>query len=399
MKAPALTLKSQTWPRFDRYELVDGLIRPAPGAKLSRYDIGTVMADQPKNVARIYEELAPALSDIPGDGDGWPKRDLTHDEERAVLNWCAAHGLLGLLHHQVMMLVLAPRRRLTIDEDAGGEPELRYTPYQISYVRTGRGWEQTTRIHHSDGVVTDSEKDFTYERMGEDEVARATDIDDEIFESPKALVGNLNSPGLGVSSLREALGRFIPSIAIAESPARVWPRQFYRPPGRPPVATPTSWPTSVDPTDAFPCPPPDSDLFWLTYGEPVGEFVRAFLLLRMAMTFLQGGFSFNGPRLVDGLLAPVGLGVGKGIGPAPAEQLVAPTLLSAMAVAVGHAVADGRRVTPCLHCGRLLFTHKKLRRYCGPEHRRAAQNRRQRTKAKQKSRRKGSARRASRPEP
>jgi hypothetical protein len=342
------------------------LIRPAADAELLRYDVSTLVGGMPKDLPRIYEELAPALSGVESDLDGNPLRAITEGERRAVLDWCGKYGLLGLLHHEVRMLVLAPRWRITFDPDDTGPWVRHKTPYQISYVRTARGWAQSTRVQHLQGCFVDGEKELTPERMLYDEVARLEDLDLKFFENPKALSGDIRSQHVEIKSLRDAMGRFFPS------PPTIQPMEGGQ------VSQ------DLDPVEVFACPTPDSDEFWVAYGEPLVEVVRAFKLLARGMQYLQGPGWF-GWDIMDGLLAPVGLGVGKRDRSSPAEKIITPTLLSAMAVAVGHAVADGRRGAPCKHCGRLFFTHKKLGLYCSPAHRRAAQNKRVRTGVKKKA--------------
>ena len=90
-------LMSAAWWRFSRYEIRDGLIRPAPGATLEQYDPW-----QDWEASRVH-----------GVGRGFPPpyqsfvrldrfvslhgSRLLEVGEREVLQWCARYGLLGTL--------------------------------------------------------------------------------------------------------------------------------------------------------------------------------------------------------------------------------------------------------------------------------------------------------------
>lgn len=81
------------WWRFDRYEIRDGCIRPATGAKLEEYDFfEDYLAPQ-----RDARRKAKSRAEEPG-----PHEDLANldvDREDAILEWVHAWGLLGILPH------------------------------------------------------------------------------------------------------------------------------------------------------------------------------------------------------------------------------------------------------------------------------------------------------------
>lgn len=344
-KRTELTAESLWWPRFSRYELSGSLVRPALDASVTYLDLRKVAAeDLFNNEARAYESLGATLSKVPSDSSGWPRRALEQAEQEAVLSWCAEYGLLGLFHHKAHVVVLAARKREDVDY-SGENPGSYRVPYQISYARSGRGWS-TYSVADETGAPADTDLDLSDERVAKDRLALPTELD-EFFQRPRADVQELGQLRVEILSLTDALGRYLPNV-----------------------------PTQVLETAYL--PNPSSEAFWREYAEPLDEFVRAFNLLTRAVIFLQGDGAKDGAALVESLLEPVRFGVRPRHSDIPAQQLLTPTLLSALAVAVTRATADGRRSRECHWCGRLFFTNKKLGRYCSGQHARAAQNYRMR---------------------
>src|SRR5437773_6863634 len=81
------------WWRYDRYELRGGSICPARGARLQRYDPWTDYEEARRSQATPYLSLLTLLERF---------------TEAGVLEWCAGHGLLGVLPHRARMVTLAP---------------------------------------------------------------------------------------------------------------------------------------------------------------------------------------------------------------------------------------------------------------------------------------------------
>src|ERR1700687_2656608 len=101
------------WWKFDRYELSGGMIRPARGAKLSRYDPW----DDQDPAAPLQQDRVPAyrsLLDIvnrlrylesPSPQNRFGRLHPRSEEE--LLDWCSRYGLLGLLPHDAVSITLA----------------------------------------------------------------------------------------------------------------------------------------------------------------------------------------------------------------------------------------------------------------------------------------------------
>ncbi len=103
------------WWRFDRYEVREGCVRPAPGARLEQYDPwdqyraardGDTRVDPPY---AALVALVGVLADDPEtvvDGDAVR---LGPSGEANLVRWCADYGLVGMLPHQTVLASLAPR--------------------------------------------------------------------------------------------------------------------------------------------------------------------------------------------------------------------------------------------------------------------------------------------------
>src|SRR5262249_25997136 len=97
------------WVRFARYEVRDGVIRPARGVRPEAYDPW-----EEYRVARSgwggrggkapYETLLELVSSIRLlSGRSGESVRLETASERALTDWCAAHGLLGIVSYETEM--------------------------------------------------------------------------------------------------------------------------------------------------------------------------------------------------------------------------------------------------------------------------------------------------------
>jgi hypothetical protein len=111
-------LHGALWPRFEAYELEDGLIKPKAGAKVEWYDPwfeeekrrAEGGGESPRNsllriADRIERSSLRSIVEAPSHAEWLGKK-----ETRDLLEWCAQNGLLGLLHHQIILVRLPPSR-------------------------------------------------------------------------------------------------------------------------------------------------------------------------------------------------------------------------------------------------------------------------------------------------
>ncbi len=127
------------WTRFDRYEIRDGYIRPAPNARKVEYEPWSDYAP-PKGktgTERPYHSLVKLVERLERRPDPFKPLGQEHDEE--ILHWCREHGLLGVLLHRVEMatFVQAP--------GTGFGPRIRFQ-------RTTRGWQCSEPIFDLKGI-------------------------------------------------------------------------------------------------------------------------------------------------------------------------------------------------------------------------------------------------------
>ena len=129
------------WWRFSGYELKDGYIRPAAGAKLFPYD---PWGQPERSDARPYEELANLVR---RGTYAVGNRTLTPATEAALLAWCHRYGLLGVLLQRLETVVLAARIE-TDDND--------HYRTEVQFRRTPRGWQEAATHDRIDGAETET---------------------------------------------------------------------------------------------------------------------------------------------------------------------------------------------------------------------------------------------------
>ena len=118
------------WWRFERYQVRDGYIRPAPGADWEPYDPWKAHRLQKRPP---YLELVDAISDVSPEaviptghwaGFAGPRFTCSETTQERVLDWCARFGLLGLLPHDLLQARLAGSivRRTSVGDSWVREP-------------------------------------------------------------------------------------------------------------------------------------------------------------------------------------------------------------------------------------------------------------------------------------
>jgi hypothetical protein len=221
-----LSVVTGGWWRWTRYEIRDGNIRPASGARLESYDpreswLRTRPSAKSSNQKRTkeppYQSLLRLLGELeyrrPGDAplDFTPAQvDLllapfTKESEAKLLEWCAQYGLLGILLHRTLQVTLAPRTGL----------------HQVQHTKIGAGWSTT-----------------------------ALPI---MLQRPVSIPSAIIQPLLGAGPVVERLGI-------------TWARFF---PDVPPLQH-----------EAFLYPDPLTEEFWNLYAEPVADFLSGMHALR-----------------------------------------------------------------------------------------------------------------------
>jgi len=96
-----LRTRTCKWPRFSRYEIREGVIVPAAGAKIHWYDPWKDYV-RSKNETRgqpPYASLAVLFYKLDEDGEtNWDPPRFSEQGLNAILAWTAQHGLFGVFH-------------------------------------------------------------------------------------------------------------------------------------------------------------------------------------------------------------------------------------------------------------------------------------------------------------
>jgi hypothetical protein len=98
------------WWRFDCYEIKDGSIQPAAGARLQWYDPWEefLKTRTSNDIQPPYQSLLRLARELHFTSQRYPDR-VTKASQAAILDWCRVHGPLGVLLSQWEAITLAPQ--------------------------------------------------------------------------------------------------------------------------------------------------------------------------------------------------------------------------------------------------------------------------------------------------
>src|SRR5690242_9748820 len=100
-----------TWWRFDRYQIKDSSIQPAPGARLEWYDPWAEFGTSRKynDVPPPYQSLLRLAPELRPQAPRFPDRVAPAAQE-SIVEWCQKYGPLGVLLSQWEAVTLAAQR-------------------------------------------------------------------------------------------------------------------------------------------------------------------------------------------------------------------------------------------------------------------------------------------------
>jgi hypothetical protein len=330
-----LNLVTGGWWRWTRYEIRDGYIRPARGARLVFYDPRDIWlrtrppaksSNQREMKETPYQSLLRLLGELeyrrPGDAalDFTPAAvdflfaPFTEESETKLLEWCAQYGLLGILLHRTVQVTLAPRTGL----------------HQVQYTKIGSGWS-TTEIP----------------------ITRQKPV-----SIPSTIVQPLRGAGAVVERLGITWGRFFPTVPALQR-------------------------------EVFLYPSPLTEEFWNLYAEPVADFLsgmHALMGLHQAIRLFQSK-SRKARRLqklqdaltprhlvAEGLLAGVSQALQWNPDRRIRQKWVTSSLLASLATMMVEDLTNGRALL-CGACGRPFVSGAYQARFCSVRCRWACQKR------------------------
>ena len=360
----AQTVKTQLelgrglWWRFDAYEVVDGFIRPQPGARLERYDPWKeyrralerggrgVPGGAKRTFSTPYESFLNAMAkvtvtmDIEGSA-GWAF--ASKDDEARVLEWVTAHGLLGILPHTFETSMMPLQR---------GEDGV--IPVSKRYFRIPAGWASEVEQHWpydellGEVAYTPAEDLVAFEDMKPGEAAP-----ESVNRSHENLAPNFYRRGAmvhrelgpyfgGFGSTYRKADSYHPQPLVFEPLCETWANFF------PDVPS--------DRQETFVYPLPFSEAFWRSYAEPVWAFMNWYLALRTATTSVE---SESGRHCLHALLD----GVTPSVGPNLSQIWLCPSLLASIAM-MAHLDQTQGRLTRLCECGKLFVSGAYQAGYC-----------------------------------
>ena len=371
----SLRLPAGMWWRFERYEIQDNHIRPAPGAALREYDPWKEYQASLKRAAtapRPYLTLMSLLDEVFELGSRWDLLTgellLEKEAEALVLDWCKRHGLLGILPQQAHKVELAARWWPPGNElEDAEEPTL--VPTLRDYSRRGADWVE------------------------------------DIWQPPMGM--HITDPKRRGQLLSRAESGSNPDWPIREAGV-VWEKWDEPEPGlsMPKERLDQEW-ASYFPTvprrqaQTYPYPRPLSEDFWHCYAEPVPRFLTQAHVLKGALHHLtplkemrgqvknmtdQQYMSIRGqvagPYLLEGHLRSLSPTLELCRDGSLRQRWVAPSLLASFAMMALQDLTGDSSILECKNCKTLFTSTKYQARYCTDKCRQTAQKRRYRAKKK-----------------
>jgi hypothetical protein len=288
------------WWRFTDYEIHAGCIRPASGAKLESYNPGNAYEQNQtrKDIAPPYQALIDLLHEIElGPPDRISLAALTSKHQEAILQWCCAHGLLGVLPHVAQSAFLAPRFA------PSDEYFQTCRPIQRRFERCNGAWTVSPDYLPDHGLP--------FELAGQ----LVDDKTRRLFHEPGVNIEDLRSGQPRWELFGSTWARFFPDVPKTESETYNYPLLLGKP-------------------------------FWQQYGEPLAKFLEAARLLRAALTDQQKGHA-RGRQTLNRLVSPIRISFGKSRSHGLEQRWVSPSLLATYAMMAGLDLKSTWRLHEC----------------------------------------------------
>jgi hypothetical protein len=364
------------WWRADRYEIRDGRIRPIPGAEIEPYDPwatyvrtrrGISGADSPSAPYSALLELAwRARLITPRAGQ---RARLTPEWEALILEWCASHGLLGIVLQETEAAYYAARwGNARVDDDGQREGVLQ--PIRITYTWTGSVWEVGgwARQEEPWSLPADPLRRVPFDN--EDGIYQGQLVRPELVAGrwrPEILARSTEDAAYTSRMLGPAWGAFFPAVSPDERSTHEYP-----------------WPAG--------------ERWWAEYAEPVERFLEAGSLLLEVLTTLEpgvdpkeswaarhGGVPTRGQIALHSLLQSVRPTLHRSSDGDWTGGWRTKSLLSTYAMMAYLDVLAGKRILSCDTCGKPYVSGAYQARYCSDRCRNTALKRAYRSRRRERN--------------
>jgi len=338
---------SGDWGRFSRYEIRDGAVRAAPGAKFESYDPWEIYraSEWDTETPPPYQSLFALMLSIGAvfDQQEWqPKQwhlnkkiaDLTSNDQAEILDWCARFGLLGILPHLASMIELPIR--LGAHDGEGGH-------VVRDLLRVNGQWSKRTAI------------DFPASPLFSENIDQFLNRDMDLVTLDKPVLGRFLAEG-------EKYFR-VPRVTLQEGPSSG--HSIYSRPVE--HLLDRFFPEFKDAGDQFECPLPLTPMFWEIYSESVDDFVEHALFLMSAAEPVLSRRAHHNLKQLEFLVEPVGISLSSASKGDIQEQWACPSLLSSFARMALQTMWAGKRLLRCDCCGEPFLTAGYQSRYCSEQ--------------------------------
>ena len=314
-------LVAGNWVKFDRYQVHDGYISPAPGAEGSWYDPWAEFRSErsrQRNVDRPYQSLLQLVESLP--------YAATVKRDENLCEWCAQHGLLGVLLAQSDMATLAP-----VPDETGRLSQKRH-------FRMNDRWGSFTR--------------------SEDEAADAG------WLPTGALIQRLGQTKWLPEPMPQTWGRYFPGVPEPERESFQYPRPY----------TDQFWRRYAEPVSEF-----------LSAGELFRQTIDGLRDAKPEKDRQDEDFHRieSGIHLLRSLVFRVSPTITLETDGSYRVRWIATSLLGSFAMMALLDLTESRSVLHCKVCGKPFVSGSPKAKYCNPKCRHAAQKRRQRAKTKE----------------
>lgn len=357
-------LEAGRWWRFDRYRIRDGLIEPAPRARLVEYDPWDSFRElrSSRGIKQPRHLDGTGGTDEAG-GEGLPPyqsliklmreiRKAPASRDELVTTWCGKHGLLGSLPHRLQRVVFEPRwKRFTGPAASIGRKGSKriqyYAPVLDRYYRTAAGWRSTVEEHRAAARTG---------RLSVEEAVPPELIPQSWSEAGVEMNPEFDDPFLSERLPLDKLCRFFPASKSAPTPKTI--------------------------------PLPGTEHFRRAYAEPLSDFLNAAERLESAAVLLSmpDDRVHDGVRIARALAAPVNVTlIAKGGGQFE-YRWASPSLLGTYAMMLVQHLTHPRAATStCQVCGIPFISANYQATYCSRRCRKT-QNQRGRRARRRKAR-------------